>query len=48
MSDQEIALGLLKLALEKYPEALVVESKREQLFALYRECLAEVRKAGRA
>ena len=48
MNDKEIALGLLKIALEKCPEALVVDAKRERLFELYRKCLAEVQKAGRA
>ncbi|MBQ6245493.1 MAG: hypothetical protein IJK04_01400 [Kiritimatiellae bacterium] len=48
MSDQEIALGLLKLALEKCPEALTSTAPRERFLQLYRELLAEVRKADRA
>lgn len=42
MSDAEVALGLLKLVLEKCPDALVVEKKKEQFLSLYHECLAAV------
>lgn len=41
MSDVEVALELLKLALPTQPDA---RTNREKLFELYRKCLATVRK----
>jgi len=44
MTDYEAALELLKLVLEKCSDAaLDAAGGKEQLFALYRECLAAVR-----
>lgn len=40
MSDAEVALELLKLALRAEP---VASTSSEKLFALYRKCLATVR-----
>lgn len=48
MSDAEVALGLLKLLLDTCQDARTAARKKEQLFEFYRECLAEVQKAGRA
>ena len=42
MTDCEVALELLKLALEKCPEAKNDALKKDSLLQLYRECLAAV------
>ena len=43
MNDCEVALELLKLALEKCPDAKSAAPKKDSLLQLYRECLATVR-----
>lgn len=48
MNENEVALELLKLALEKCPEALASTQPKERFLQLYRDCLAAVQKADRA
>lgn len=43
MSDAEVALGLLKILLEKCPEACDAAQQKESFLQLYRDCLAAVR-----
>ncbi|MBQ6915552.1 MAG: hypothetical protein IJQ65_07515 [Kiritimatiellae bacterium] len=43
MNDAEVALGLLKLLLEKCPEACGAAQQKESFLQLYRDCLAAVR-----
>lgn len=48
MSDAEVALELLKLALVKCADAASAAKKKDELLCLYRECLAAVQKQDRA
>ena len=48
MSDAEVALELLKLALEKCGEMRTDAAKKETFLQMYRDCLAAVQKADRA
>lgn len=43
MSDAEVALELLKLALDQYDLAKGLANEKDGYLSLYRECLAAVR-----
>ena len=43
MSDAEVALELLKLAIDKYDWAKALANEKDGYLSLYRECLATVR-----
>lgn len=43
MSDTEVALELLKLALAKCAEAADAATQKDSFLQLYRECLATIR-----
>ncbi len=48
MSDAEVALELLKLALEKCAEMKTAVLKKDEFLQQYRECLAAVRAQDKA
>ena len=47
MSDAEVALELLKLAMEKCTDAAAAAKKKDEFLHLYRECFAAVVSRGR-